>query len=159
MKTAVVYFSLNGNCNYVAQEIKKEMGAELLRLETAKPYPKNAAGLFLVGGGSAIKGDKPELKPYTFDEAAYDRVIVVSPNWANHYVPAVNTFLSEHALSDKKLGFIICSKGGTGDKFFNKLYDTYGKDQLIATLSLIDPYRLKKEEDLTNIKNFCKAFT
>lgn len=158
MKTAVVYFSLNGNCDYVAQEIKKQIGADLIRLETVKPYPKNAAGLFFIGGGSAIKGDKPELKPYQFHGSDYDKVIIISPNWADHYVPAVNTFLAKHALSGKKLGFIMCSKGGTGEKFFDKLYATYGKDQLVATLSLIDPYRLKKEDNLEKIKSFCEAF-
>lgn len=158
MKTMVVYFSLNGNSEYVAQAVKKELGADLLKLETVKTYPKNSAALYLVGGRSALMGEKPKLKAYEFIEAEYDSVIIISPNWADHYVPAINTFLSEHSLEGKRIGFIMCSKGGTGDKFFNKLYETYGKEKLVKTLSLIEPFRLKKDEDLVEIKNFCKAF-
>ena len=40
-KNLVVYFSATGNTQAVAEEIAKQMGADILRLEAAEPYAAN----------------------------------------------------------------------------------------------------------------------
>ena len=39
MKTAVIYYSMSGNCEYAAEWINSEIGADLIRLEPEKAYP------------------------------------------------------------------------------------------------------------------------
>lgn len=158
MKTSVVYFSLNGNSEYVAQVIQKEMGADLVKLETVKPYPTNAAALFFVGGRSALVGDKPELKPYQFNDEGSEAVIFITPNWANAYVPAIGSFLAAHQLKNKKVGVIICSKGGNAEKCIQKFKTALPQCELVETLGLIEPGKNKTEEDRNKIKALCKAF-
>lgn len=158
MKTSVVYFSLSGNSEYVAQEIHKEIGADLVKLETVKPYPTNVAALFLVGGRSALVGEKPELKPYQFNDKESEAVIFITPNWANVYVPAIRSFLAKHALKNKKVGVIICSKGGKAEKCIQKFEEALPQCEMVGTLGLIDPGKNKTDEDLAKIKALCKAF-
>lgn len=42
MKTLIVYFSFTaGNTKSIAEKIQKEIGGDIVRLETVKPYPKD----------------------------------------------------------------------------------------------------------------------
>ena len=62
MKTMIVYFSLEGNTDYAAKEIAEKLGADLLRLELARPFPKNKLLQFLVGGKGAMLEETPGLE-------------------------------------------------------------------------------------------------
>ena len=70
MKTLVVYFSLEGNTDYVAEMIKEKTGADLLRLVPKKAYHDKGFAKFFwggksigkTGGNSIIKvGQTPDL--------------------------------------------------------------------------------------------------
>ena len=43
MKAIVVYYSLSGHTEYAAETIARKLGAEIVRLEPKKPYPRNKA--------------------------------------------------------------------------------------------------------------------
>ena len=59
MKTAVVYYSLEGNIHFVAEKVAKEIGADLVRLSPSKAYPDKGFKKFLWGGKAAAMKDKP----------------------------------------------------------------------------------------------------
>ena len=61
MKTIIVYYSLEGNTEYVAQTIANQLDADLLRIEPAKSYPTGGFRKFFWGGKSAVMGETPEL--------------------------------------------------------------------------------------------------
>lgn len=39
-KSLVIYYSLEGNVEFVAEELAEELGADTFRVETVKDYPK-----------------------------------------------------------------------------------------------------------------------
>ena len=39
MKTAIVYYSMSGNCEFAAKKIADITGADLIRIEPEKAYP------------------------------------------------------------------------------------------------------------------------
>ena len=41
MKTAVIYYSMSGNCEYTAKKIAALSDADLIRLEPEKEFPEN----------------------------------------------------------------------------------------------------------------------
>lgn len=137
MKTAIVYYSFEGNTDYIASMAAEKLGAELIRIDAVKNYPRGGAK-FLVGGASASFRTKPRLKEYSFDAAKYDTVIIGTPIWASTFAPAVKTFLSENNLSGKKIGYIICSSGGRTEKCVNNLNSEIGCTGA-AILSAVDP--------------------
>ena len=75
MQTLIVYYSLEGNTAFAAEKIAESLGAETLRLEPVKEYPGSGMKKFLWGGKSALMGEEPPLRPYTFDAGAWDRII------------------------------------------------------------------------------------
>jgi len=115
MKTAVVFYSLDGNCALVAEEIKTQMNADLIRLYTKDEKKRGKIGKFFWGGGMVFLNKKPPLKPYSFDASGYDLIIIGAPVWASSPAPPVKTFLSETVIKNKKIAVFVCHAGGKGD--------------------------------------------
>jgi len=112
MKTAVVFYTLDGGCAFVAYEIKALLNADLVRLDTVKKKPRTFAGKLFWGVGMVFRGKKPPLKPWTFDPSAYDLIIIGAPVWADHPAPPINTFISSAGLCGKKIAVFVCHGGG-----------------------------------------------
>ena len=62
MKAIIVYYSLEGNTDYTAKLLAKELGADSLRVEPVTPYPTDNKKFF-AGGKDATLGIEPPLKP------------------------------------------------------------------------------------------------
>ena len=112
----VLYYSLQGNCEYVANEIAKNLGIEAVRLVTDAEPPKKGFGMFFRGGGMVFMKKKPKLVDFNLKLEDYDTIILCAPVWAGMYPPAVRTFLSDYDLSGKKLVIVDSSAGGDARK-------------------------------------------
>ncbi len=157
MKTAVVYYSMSGNCEFTAKKIAETLDADLIRIEPRKAYPDSGARKFLWGGKSAVMGEAPALKPYEFNAEAYDRVIFGFPVWAANPVPPIRTFIRENAeaLKGMKLAAFACQSGNGAEKALGKLKKMLGTDTLEAELILIDPLEKPSPEKERSIAGFC----
>ena len=118
MKTLIVYFSHTGHTAAAAARIAESLGADLLALQTVKPYPARGAAMFLAGGKSALFGEKPPLKPYDFRPEDYEQIIFGFPVWASSVAPPLRTFIKANraALGGKRLAAFACQAGSGGDK-------------------------------------------
>ena len=67
MNRIIVYFSLEGNTEYIAEGLAKAVSADKLRLEPKKAYSTSGFSKFFWGGKSAVMAEKPELEPYDVD--------------------------------------------------------------------------------------------
>ena len=97
MKSLVVYYSMSGNCEMVAEKIKEIAGADVLRVEPEKTFPDSGFKKFFWGGKSAVMGDTPALKPYEFDASLYDTIVIGFPVWASRMAPPLKTFVADNA--------------------------------------------------------------
>ena len=147
MKTAVVYYSMSGNCEYTAKKIAKAMDADLIRLEPVKAYPDSGA----------VMGEAPALKPYHFEAPAYDRIIFGFPVWAANPTPPIRTFIRENEdkLRGKKFAAFACQSGNGAEKALSKLKKMLNADSLEAELILIDPMEKPAPEKDQAIAGFC----
>ena len=158
MKTAVVYYSMSGNCEYAAKKIARSLNADLIRLEPQKAYPDSGAKKFLWGGKSAVMGEAPALKPYKFKSPAYDRIIFGFPVWASNPTPPIRTFIRENEdkLRGKKFAAFACQSGNGAEKALLKLKKMLGTDELEAALILIDPLEKPDPGKDQAIAGFCE---
>jgi flavodoxin len=157
MKSAIVYYSMSGNCKYTAEKIAAIIDADLIRLEPEKSYPDSGFRKFLWGGKSAVMGETPALKPYSFQEEKYGRVIFGFPVWASNPTPPIRTFIRDNrdTLKGKRIAAFTCYSGGGADKALAKLKNLLGIDTLEAELILIDPKEKPNSENEAAIRNFC----
>ena len=158
MGTAVVYYSMSGNTEYVAEKIAKKLEAELIKIEPVKAYPDKGAKKFFWGGKSAVMGEKPELVSYKFNLGKYDRIIIGTPVWASTFAPPVRTFISENkGIIDKKISVVACCSGGGANKTIDKMKSFIGVESFEAELILVDPKEKVSHENDVKIEAFCSA--
>lgn len=159
MKTIIVYYSLEGNTAYAAERIASVLGADTLRIEAAKTYPRSGFRKFFWAGKSAVMAETPELLPYEFDADAVDRVIFGFPVWAGNMAPPIRSFIRDNRLEGKRIAAFACESGAGAEKAFGKLKAALGIEKLEAELVLIDPKAKPDEENERRIKAFCDAIT
>lgn len=155
MRSIIVYYSLEGNTEYVVKEIAKRIGSDILKLKTIKEFPKGKVSKFFWGGKSVLFGEKPKLESYNFNSEDYDLIIFATPIWAGTFTPPIKTFLSENKIINKNVALVACSSGGDVNKCFNKFTEELRECNLLYTLSLIDPKVKQKDEDVNEIEKFC----
>ena len=160
MKKAVVYYSMSGNAEYVANIIAEKTGADLIKLVAKKEYPKKGLRKFAWGGACAVMGETPALEPYEFNAEDYDYIIFGTPVWASSFTPPIRTFLKENKekLNGKKFAAYVCYLGGGGDKALAKLKKQLGAE-FEAELILIDPKNKQTEENVKLIDDFCEKIS
>lgn len=154
-KTAVVYYSLEGNSQFTAEIIAKELDAQIIRLYPEKEPPKKGIGKFLAGGGSALFLKNYPVKPIDFSVDETDKVVIVYPVWAGTFAPAIGWFLRTYSLKEKWVAAVACSASGKAEKSFQKISALIEKENLEATLSLVNPL-LTKEETKRKVREFCE---
>ena len=72
----IIYFSLEGNTEYIVDELAKVLPADKLKLVPKKAYSTSGFSKFFWGGKSAVMAEKPELEAYDLDVSLYDEIIV-----------------------------------------------------------------------------------
>jgi flavodoxin len=153
MRAIVVYFSLSGHTKYAAEAVATKLGAEILRLETKRPYPKARAVQMVVGGFGAVFGRARRLKQYRFGKNKYDLVVLATPVWASRIAPPMKRFLKEHELGDLSVGLIACSGGGNAQGAMDMMKAK--AKNAVAELSLIDPSAKDAAKSRAAIDEFC----
>jgi flavodoxin len=158
MKSIIVYFSLEGNTEYIADELTKALSADKLKLVPKKAYSTSGFSKFFWGGKSAVMAEKPELEPYDVDLSAYDQVVFGFPVWAGTFTPPLRTFILENkeGLKNKKIAAFACQSGAGAERAFAKLGECIGIDGFAATAIFIDPKDKPSEENTHKLRDFCK---
>lgn len=161
MKKAIVYYSMLGNCEYVAKVISKKVDADLIRIEPKKEYPNKGFKKFFWGGKSALMKEKPELENYEFDSEKYDLIVFGSPVWAAQFTPPIRTFINENKskLENKKFVAFMCYSGSGAENAISKLKEILEVKELEAELLIIDPKDRKTDEKDKKIEEFCEKIS
>ena len=116
-KTLVAYFSATGTTKAAAQQLAKQLGADLYEITPEVPY--TAAGLDWRDKQSRStlemkdKSSRPAIKGHCDNLADYDTVWIGFPVWWYTVPTIVNTFIEAHDLSGKVLN-VFATSGGSG---------------------------------------------
>ena len=156
MKAAVIYYSLEGNTEFIAKMIAQEANAELIQLKTKKEYPKKGFMKFLVGGKSVLFHEKPELQNTSIQLEKFDTLIIGSPVWVGTYAPAIHSFLSDSDIKNKTIYLFACHGGGGADKYYAKMKERLQGNIVAGTIDFIEPLKGNQEEIKMKIVNFSK---
>ena len=144
--TLIIYYSLEGNVDFIARNLAEKLNGDLCRLETVKNYPKSGLLKFFHGGKDVVSGAKPELKTEIPDCSSYSKVIVGGPVWASKPAASLNTLFEKINLFGKNFYAFASSAGGNADKCLKLMCEAAEKQgaSVIACESFVNP--LKKPE-------------
>lgn len=111
MNPLILYYSYQGNTQRIAEEIHRQIGSDLLRIDTAVPYSGDYQSVVDQGQRETDQGFCPELQPLSVDLGRYDTLILGSPVWWYTFAPAMRTFLSQTDLTGKII-YPFATNGG-----------------------------------------------
>ena len=108
-KKLVLYYSETGSTKTVAEELQKQLGADIESIEAVNPY----SGNFQETMQRAQRDKEPEIKPLKADLKAYDVIYLGYPIWWGTTPMIINTFLESYDFSGKTV-IPYATSGGTG---------------------------------------------
>lgn len=104
VKSIIVYYSLTGNTEAVAEEIHKQVDGELLRIETVESYPEVYDDVLAVVRSQRNNNNElPEIISKEVDFSEYDSIFIGAPIWFGEPALPVEKWISENDLSNKKI--------------------------------------------------------
>ena len=157
MKKALIYYSLEGNTQYVAEKITEHLDIDVYKIRPKKEYPSGTFSKYLWGGKSVVMGEMPELEAYDFNPNQYDLIIIGTPIWASSFAPPIKTFLNENNLTDKKIALYTCSAGGDTKKCYDKFKEALPGSTIVSSLALVNPKSKKSDANDEKIASFCQS--
>lgn len=138
MKTLVIYYSYEGNTEFIAKTIAEHLGADLLKLEPENEQKHTGFMKYIWGGKQVFFNRRPELKPFDKNPSDYDRLIIGTPVWAFSFAPAFNSFFEKNDIENKHIALFCCSGGGKGEVFKNMRLMLEG-NEIIGEMAFIEP--------------------
>ena len=109
----VLYFSMSGNTEAVANFIHDEVGGDIVKLETKKIYPDDYNDLLDIAQEEQSENARPELSTTIDNLVEYDTIFLGYPIWWGDMPMAVYSFLDNYDLSGKTIVPFVTS-GGSG---------------------------------------------
>lgn len=109
----VLYFSISGNTEKVANIIHDNVGGDIIKLETVEEYPSDYDELVDYAQEEQQENARPELSTKIDDIEAYDIIFLGYPNWWGDMPMPIYTFLEEYDLREKTIAPFI-THGGSG---------------------------------------------
>lgn len=143
-KILVVYYSFEGNTEFIAEAIAGALDADIQRLKPIKDLKSKGFSKFVWGGRQVVRKKKPELEPLDKNPDDYEMLIIGTPVWAFNYTPAVRSFLAKYPLKGKKIA-IFCTHQGGPKKTLANLEAALAGNTIVGKLDL--PFVLEKEPE------------
>ena len=112
-KKLVLYYSETGTTKTVAQELQKQLGADIESIEPVTPYSGNFQETIQRGQREMQSGETPELKPLKSKMADYDVIFIGYPIWFGTYANPIVTLVKEQDFAGKTV-VPFCTFGSGG---------------------------------------------
>ncbi len=157
MKAVVVYYSLEGNTQLIANMISEKTGADLFRLKPEHEFSKNGIAKYIEGGKSTLFHEFPKLTQETVDLESYDTVFIGTPIWAGTYASPLNSFFKFNQFANKNVYLFATHKGSGGKRCFAKLEEMLKGNQVVATVDFYNVGKMEAKEIQEKISNICNT--
>lgn len=155
MRSAVVFYSLEGNTRAAASGLAERLGADLVEVRPTKAYPTKGLAKFFHGGKDSTFGRTPQIEPVDLDPSAYDLVVLALPMWAGKAAAPMNTFIQGRDFGGTKVALVVSSASGNADSCVADIAKKLGRDVgSLAALSLTDPKRMAPDELASDLDHF-----
>lgn len=112
-KVLVLYYSQTGTTEAVAQEIGKQLGADVEKFDVTEPYDGTYQQTIMRGQKEMASGILPEIVPVKADLRKYDVVFLGFPIWYGQPCLPLQALISTVDLSGKKV-VPFCTFGSGG---------------------------------------------
>ena len=104
---------VEGNAEFIAREIQKNVGGDLFAIQTVQTYPGSHSALLDFAYSEKGSHARPELATQIENLEKYDYIFVGYPNWNADLPMPMYTFFEEYDFSGKTI-IPFVTHGGSG---------------------------------------------
>ena len=118
-KTLIVYYSYTNNVHTIVEDLRKQIEADVVRVQPAEKGLDYAANNYAIGSAQiqAIRNNPgsassyPAIDPVEIEFGQYSTIIVGAPLWWSNMAAPMQTFLFNHGaeMAGKRIGLIVSS--------------------------------------------------
>ena len=112
-KVLVLYYSQTGTTQTVAEELQRQLGADIERIEAVNPYDGDFQATIERGDAEMKSGTLPELVPLQVNLSDYDVIFIGYPIWFGTYAMPIATLVHEHDFAGQTV-VPFCTFGSGG---------------------------------------------
>lgn len=112
-KKLVLYYSETGTTKAVAEELQKQLKADIESIEAVEPYTGDFQATMQRGQREMQKGKTPAIKPLKSKIADYDVIFLGYPIWFGTYAMPIATLVKENDFEGKTI-IPFCTFGSGG---------------------------------------------
>lgn len=153
-KKLVIYYSFEGNTEFIAKTIAEATGSDLLQLRPVKELDVKGFMKYLWGGHQVFMKQSPLLVLFDKKPADYDVIFIGTPVWAWTYAPALRSFFNSVKLQGKKIALFCCSAGSPGQTIGHMRQALTGND-IIGEMKFVEALA-EKEKNSQKVRQWCK---
>jgi flavodoxin len=156
-KNLIIYYSLEGNTRFVAQEIAKNIKADIIEIKPQKEIKSDNFMKFFWGGRQVFMLQKPKLLPFNQDFSHYENIFIGTPIWAWTISPPIRTLSGLNLIKDKNL-YLFCTHEGDPRKALIRMQKLFSNENKIVSCEDFEEPLKNSEKTINKIKNWLKNF-
>lgn len=144
-KTLIIYFSITGNTEGIAQQIARKIGADLYQIDAENPYTNKDLDWRIPNCRANVEQKDPASRPAYHGElpniSQYDTIIFGHPIWWGIPPRIIYTVIEDLNLTDKKVASFATSGGSTysdAQVEMNALLEAPVKGRILSSEASID---------------------
>jgi len=154
-KILVVYYSLTGNTQFIAEHLSNELNADIEEVKPINDLDPNSGTKYFWGGMKATMKVKPDLEELSYNPLEYELIIIGTPVWAWTLSPPIRSYCAEFDLEGKKVA-LFTSSSGNGVKAMAKFKSFMKKSDIIGEIRFQDPLTNKPEQAKIQVTEWAK---
>lgn len=157
-RTALVYYSLQGHTDFIAQKMGEQLDCPTIRLKLQKEFSQTSKFLqYFWAGKSSVFHDKPELANSPLDLSQYDTLIIATPIWAGNISSPVRSFLTQFTLENKRVYLVATNSGGSFEKCFTTMRTLLPESKVQGEIGFVDISRDTYHSHKQKLEAFCNG--
>lgn len=119
MKTVILYYSRTRKTAHVAKTLAEEIQADATEVTDIKD--RMGVINYISSSLDAIRENKTEINPDTFDLSDYGLVYIGTPTWASRPTPAIVTMIDKCDLKGKDVILFTTMNSSGGSKAIERM--------------------------------------
>ncbi len=136
MKSLVLYFSVGGNTEAVANTIGSTVNADIVRIQPIG----NKKVILPIGAFQAVFKASPKIDPLNVEPAEYDLIFVGCPVWVGHAAPWMNSLANSFPLAGRNVA-LFCTCGNDPGKSLEQMQRNFPNARILDTISVKTPMK------------------
>lgn len=149
----ILYFSMTGNTEAVANFIHDEVGGDIVKLETQETYPDDYNDLLDVAQEEQSENARPELSTTIDNLDDYDTIFLGYPIWWGDMPMAIYSFLDNYDLSGKTIAPFVTSGGSGLSGTLSNIKNEEPNANVVEGLSIYDSDARSSRNDVVDWLN------